>query len=89
MPERIRMLPTTMTAIDITSPGGPGVLRPGERAVPKPGAGQVLIKVAYAGVNRHDCGQRQRGHAPAGATDGTRAGKRDTPEKVNYEYPTI
>jgi putative PIG3 family NAD(P)H quinone oxidoreductase len=63
------MLPETMTAINITGPGGPEVLRPGERPVPRPGAAQVLIKVAYAGINRHDCGQRRRGHAPAGATD--------------------
>jgi len=63
------MLPATMTAINITAPGGPEVLRAGERPVPRPGAGQVLIKVAYAGINRHDCGQRKRGHGPAGATD--------------------
>jgi putative PIG3 family NAD(P)H quinone oxidoreductase len=63
------MLPATMIAINITAPGGPEVLRAGERPVPRPGAGQVLIKVAYAGVNRHDCGQRRRGHGPAGATD--------------------
>jgi NADPH2:quinone reductase len=58
-----------MTAIKITAPGGPEVLRPEERPVPRPGAGQVLIKVAYAGINRHDCGQRRRGHGPAGVTD--------------------
>ena len=63
------MLPSTMTAINITAPGGPEVLRPQERPVPRPGAGQVLIKVAYAGINRHDCGQRKRGHGPAGTTD--------------------
>jgi len=63
------MLPKTMTAINITGAGGPEVLRPGERPVPRPGAGQVLIKVAYAGINRHDCGQRKRGRGPAGATD--------------------
>jgi putative PIG3 family NAD(P)H quinone oxidoreductase len=37
--------------------------------VPQPEAGQVLVKVAYAGINRHDCGQRNRGHGPPGATD--------------------
>jgi NADPH2:quinone reductase len=37
--------------------------------VPTPGPGQVLIKVAFGGVNRHDCGQRTRGTPPAGATD--------------------
>ena len=44
------MLPATMIAIDITAPGGPEVLRAGERPVPRPGPAQVLIKVAYAGV---------------------------------------
>ena len=63
------MLPTTMTAISIAAPGGPEVLVPGQRPVPQPAAGQVLIKVAFAGINRHDCGQRARGHGPAGATD--------------------
>jgi NADPH2:quinone reductase len=63
------MLPKTMTAICITRAGGPEVLEPCTRPLPTPAAGQVLIKVAYAGINRHDCGQRNRGHGPAGATD--------------------
>lgn len=63
------MLPETMTAIEITHAGGPEVLKPTTRSVPKPEAGQVLIKVAFAGVNRHDCGQRKRGFGPTGATD--------------------
>ena len=63
------MLPDTMNAIEITQAGGPEVLKPTTRPVPKPGAGQVLIKVAYAGINRHDCGQRKRGFPPKGATD--------------------
>lgn len=63
------MLPATMTTILIARAGGPEVLQPATRPVPQPDAGQVLIKVAYAGVNRHDCGQRNRGHGPAGATD--------------------
>jgi putative PIG3 family NAD(P)H quinone oxidoreductase len=62
-------LPQTMNAISITRAGGPEVLQPITRPVPRPGDGQVLIKVAYAGVNRHDCGQRNRGSAPPGATD--------------------
>jgi putative PIG3 family NAD(P)H quinone oxidoreductase len=62
-------LPETMNAIAITRPGGPEVLQLTTRPVPKPGDKQVLIKVAYAGVNRHDCGQRNRGSAPPGATD--------------------
>ncbi len=63
------MLPQTMNAIEITHAGGPDVLQPTARPVPQPAAGQVLIKVAYAGVNRHDCGQRNRGFGPKGATD--------------------
>lgn len=63
------MLPTTMTAIGIARAGGPEVLQPITRPVPVPAAGQVLIKVAYAGINRHDCGQRKRGFGPPGATD--------------------
>jgi NADPH2:quinone reductase len=63
------MLPATMTAILIVRAGGPEVLQPGTRPVPQPDAGQVLIKVAYAGINRHDCGQRIRGFGPKGATD--------------------
>lgn len=63
------MLPSTMTAVPITRAGGPEVLQAVTRPVPQPKAGQVLIKVAYAGVNRHDCGQRIRGFGPQGATD--------------------
>jgi NADPH:quinone reductase len=63
------MLPTTMAAIPITRAGGPEVLQLEMRPVPHPQAGQVLIKVAYAGINRHDCGQRIRGYGPKGATD--------------------
>lgn len=62
-------LPDTMRAIEITRPGGPEVLQATTRPVPRPEAEQVLIKVSYAGINRHDCGQRIRGHGPAGATD--------------------
>jgi len=63
------MLPATMTAISITAAGGPEVLKTESRPVPQPGPGQVLIKVAYAGINRHDCSQRKRGYGPKGATD--------------------
>lgn len=63
------MLPATMTAITITAAGGPETLVPEQRPVPKPDAGQVLIKVAYAGINRHDCSQRKRGFGPKNATD--------------------
>ena len=63
------MSAATMNAIEIIQAGGPEVLRPTTRPVPQPAAGQVLIKVAYAGINRHDCGQRIRGFGPKGATD--------------------
>jgi len=52
------VLPQTMTAVAIEGKGGPEVLVAGERPVPVPGAGQVLIKVAAAGVNRPDVLQR-------------------------------
>ena len=63
-------LPTEMTAIEITEPGGPEVLRPARRAVPEPGLGEVLIEVAAAGVNRPDTMQRQGLYPPPpGASD--------------------
>lgn len=52
-------LPVTMTAIAITGKGGPDVLQPREMAVPKPGAGEILIEVAASGVNRPDILQRK------------------------------
>ena len=51
-------LPETMIAIDPAAPGGPEVLQPAERPVPKPGPGELLIEVAAAGVNRPDVMQR-------------------------------
>ena len=51
-------LPATMTAIDPQATGGPEVLVPVERPVPAPGAGDVLIRVAAAGLNRPDVLQR-------------------------------
>ena len=51
-------IPTEMTAIDPTAPGGPEVLVPVTRPVPQPGPGEVLVKVAAAGVNRPDVLQR-------------------------------
>jgi NADPH:quinone reductase len=63
-------LPTTMTAIEIRQFGGPEALVPGRRPVPAPGAGEVLVAVEAAGVNRPDVLQRQGGYAPPpGATD--------------------
>ncbi len=63
------MTPDTMTAISIVHAGGPEVLQPGTRPVPQPQKGEVLVRVAYAGINRHDCQQRARGYGPKGATD--------------------
>ena len=57
-------LPATMTAIEIPEHGTPEALVPGTRPVPEPAAGEVLIKVAAAGVNRPDVLQRQGGYAP-------------------------
>jgi len=51
-------LPATMTAIEIAESGGPEVLQPVERPVPVPEAGEILIAVAAAGVNRPDVVQR-------------------------------
>ncbi|HVY58035.1 MAG TPA: NAD(P)H-quinone oxidoreductase [Xanthobacteraceae bacterium] len=56
-------------AVIPSAPGGPAVLKLVERPLPQAGPGQVLIRVAYAGINRHDAGQRTRGVPPAGATD--------------------
>lgn len=63
-------LPTRMTAIGIRAPGGPEVLVPEQRPVPIPGAGEILVKVAAAGVNRPDVMQRQGLYPPPkGAPD--------------------
>ena len=51
-------LPATMTAIAISGPGGPEVLKAEERPLPQPLQGEVLVKVAAAGVNRPDVLQR-------------------------------
>ena len=53
-----------MRAIEITEAGGPDVLKLTERPVPEPGYGQVVLKVAYAGVNRPDALQRAGLYAP-------------------------
>jgi len=63
-------LPNTMRAVEITQPGGPEVLKLGSRPVPQPKAGEVLIKVAAAGVNRPDTMQRAGNYpVPPGASD--------------------
>lgn len=53
-----------MRAVEITKPGAPEVLQICDRPVPVPGYGEVLIRVAYAGVNRPDALQRAGAYAP-------------------------
>lgn len=63
-------LPETMRAMEISESGGPEVLKPTDRPVPLPGDGEVLIRVAAAGVNRPDVAQRKGLYpAPPGASD--------------------
>jgi putative PIG3 family NAD(P)H quinone oxidoreductase len=63
-------LPATMTAIGIKAPGGPNMLVAEQRPVPSPGDGEILVKVAAAGVNRPDVMQRQGLYPPPpGAPD--------------------
>ncbi len=63
-------IPLQMTAIAIRTPGGPEVLTPEPRPVPTPGAGEILVKVAAAGVNRPDVMQRMGQYPPPpGAPD--------------------
>ena len=63
-------VPATMRAVEITQPGKPEVLKIGTRPVPQAKAGEVLIKIAAAGVNRPDVMQRMgRYPVPPGASD--------------------
>jgi NADPH:quinone reductase len=63
-------IPAQMTVIGISKPGGPEVLLPETRPVPKPGSGEILIKVVAAGVNRPDVAQRSGSYPPPpGASD--------------------
>jgi len=63
-------LPSTMTAIEITTPGGPEVLKPVTRPVPVPGPEEILVRVHAAGVNRPDAMQRAGNYPPPpGAPD--------------------
>ena len=63
-------IPATMRVIIASVPGGPEVLTPVERPVPRPGQDEVLIKVAAAGVNRPDILQRRGAYPPPpGASD--------------------
>ncbi|WP_321957064.1 NAD(P)H-quinone oxidoreductase [Paraburkholderia bannensis] len=63
-------VPPTMSAVEITQPGGPEVLAPTVRAVPTPGPGEVLIRIHAAGVNGPDVFQRKGLYdPPPGASD--------------------
>ena len=61
-------IPAQMTAIVIRAPGGPEALVPQERSVPQPGEGEMLVKVAAAGVNRPDVMQRMGLYPPPKGT---------------------
>ena len=66
----IDTIPKMMRAVEISAPGGPEVLRLAERPTPVPGKGEVLVKVAAAGVNRPDVLQRMGVYPPPpGASD--------------------
>ena len=63
-------IPAQMTVVAISKPGGPEVLVPETRPVPKPGANEILVKVMAAGVNRPDVAQRAGVYPPPpGASD--------------------
>jgi NADPH2:quinone reductase len=63
-------VPSQMTVIAISKPGGPEVLLPEKRSVPAPGPNEILIKVEAAGVNRPDVAQRSGSYPPPpGASD--------------------
>jgi putative PIG3 family NAD(P)H quinone oxidoreductase len=64
------MIPDVMRAIEIQEPGGPEQLRVARRPTPRPGRGEVLVRVSAAGVNRPDILQRKGLYpAPPGASD--------------------
>jgi len=66
----MEQLPAQMTVVAISKPGGPEVLQPETRPVPKPGPGEILIRVKAAGVNRPDVAQRSGSYPPPpGASD--------------------
>jgi putative PIG3 family NAD(P)H quinone oxidoreductase len=63
-------LPARMKVVEISRHGPPDVLEPATRPLPEPGPGEVLIRVAAAGVNRPDCLQRRGLYPPpAGESD--------------------
>lgn len=70
MPARAAPESHLMQVVEISRPGGPEVLVPATRPVPVPGVGEIVIRVAWAGVNRPDAAQRAGTYAPPpGASD--------------------
>lgn len=68
--ERAEALPETMRVVALRAPGGPEVLEPASRPVPRPRAGEVVIRLRHAGVNRPDVLQRSGLYKPPpGASD--------------------
>ena len=64
------LIPDVMRVVEIAAPGGPEQLRLASRPVPRPAKGEVLVRVAAAGVNRPDILQRKGGYPPPpGITD--------------------
>ena len=57
-------LSSSMLAMEISAAGGPDVLKPVSLPVPVPGHGQIILRLAYAGVNRPDALQRAGSYAP-------------------------
>lgn len=67
---RTASIPSKMTVVAISEPGGPRMLKPEQRDVPRPGEGEILIRVRAAGVNRPDVQQRKGVYPPPpGASD--------------------
>lgn len=63
-------IPSEMSVVEISAPGAPEVLKPGRRAVPRPAAGELLVRVEAVGVNGPDLMQRKGLYPPpAGAPD--------------------
>ena len=85
------MLPEMMNAVIARQPGGPEVLASVSRPVPQPAAGEVLIRVSCAGVNRPDIMQRNGMPLPPGTTDilGLEVSGTVVALGAGVEYPAI
>ncbi|MEM1065572.1 MAG: alcohol dehydrogenase catalytic domain-containing protein, partial [Pseudomonadota bacterium] len=86
------MIPNAMRAVEISAPGGPEVLRVIERPVPAPRPREILLEVAYAGVNRPDALQRAGSYAPpptASDLPGLEAAGRVVAVGPNVAWPVV